>query len=406
MDEELDGIEFMEVDEINEDLPEDTHDLNLSLQLSSSQDVYKNIIENNISIRKEDNQSSKRPQSKDLKSCALYLKDSTESNKPNVELSSKSELENITKSLNEGRPKKVIELKSSIKNPSIINNVEKNKLEPATHCEVIKNLVDNDQIFSKEFVAEISVDKDNEQISSKKSNDEKYSSKPSNRSSRKSSHKRRSRKSSARSRSRSRRHKSHSRSGKHTSNYSKQRKYKNKSNKRKKSPSKSCSNSDSSSDSENNNEHVHKRRKTNSPLSCRKRHIGCRENPPPSSSIIVFGLPMSFNDADLENILPVTDPMASPTSTSIAMDKISGLSRGFGFINFQTVENASEAINYLRNTRLESCELTCNFSITHRGHSPTPNYYLGCEKTIKSISNSGSMIQTVHQVHSNKTLDL
>ena len=59
-------------------------------------------------------------------------------------------------------------------------------------------------------------------------------------------------------------------------------------------------------------------------------------------------------------------------------------------MNYNSEETARSALNFLQS----ECELTansrgitCKFSITHRAHSPTPNYYLGCNKTHKGLRN-------------------
>ncbi|XP_063694724.1 serine/arginine-rich splicing factor 4-like [Bolinopsis microptera] len=133
-----------------------------------------------------------------------------------------------------------------------------------------------------------------------------------------------------------------------------------------------------------------KRRRTNSPLSARKRHMGSRKDPPPSLSIVVFGLPLTFRDADLTNLIPAKDSTLSPTSASIIMDRQSGISKRFGFMNYTSEENAKSALNFLQSECeliKNSCEISCKFSITQRAHSPTPNYYLGCKKTLSDLRN-------------------
>lgn len=162
-----------------------------------------------------------------------------------------------------------------------------------------------------------------------------------------------------------------------------------------------CSSSSSSSSSSNSSSRTRspkletslnysKKRRINSPLSERKRHIGSRDNPPPSTSIIIFGLPLTFGNTELSNLIPSTNNSLSPTSASIIVDKLSGISKGFGFLNYNSEENATNALNFLQSECelvRNSHEITCKFSITQRAHSPTPNYYLGCKKTHSNLSN-------------------
>ncbi|KAL5263357.1 hypothetical protein ACHWQZ_G008653 [Mnemiopsis leidyi] len=128
-----------------------------------------------------------------------------------------------------------------------------------------------------------------------------------------------------------------------------------------------CSSSSSSSSSSNSSSRTRspkletslnysKKRRINSPLSERKRHIGSRfpqDNPPPSTSIIIFGLPLTFGNTELSNLIPSTNNSLSPTSASIIVDKLSGISKGFGFLNYNSEENATNALNFLQS----ECEL-------------------------------------------------
>lgn len=358
MDEELDGVEFMDVDEIND----------VSVNDVPSESLMNKRCPTKVSkIEEKCENLDKRSRSTDIKS-------------------------------DKSNAKKIVESKKLIDQAGL--GAQSNNIHKESHVQ--KESTETTEVVTDEKVSTEA------NVREKKCSDTdgitKHSKSSSENVKRRRSNKYRSKKS--RSRSRSRKHQSRSRSGKYSSQHSTHSKHKSTAKKRRKSSSKSSTDSDSSISSEHKNEHRNKKRKINSPFSNRKRHTGCKENPPPSQSIVVFGLPMSFKSDDLKSLLSVADNLNPPTSTAVAMDKISGLSRGFGFINFETVENASSALNYLQNVVFESFEITCNFSITHRSHSPTPNYYLGCKKTLKSLSDMAPMTRTVPIVQSTKTLDL
>lgn len=67
-----------------------------------------------------------------------------------------------------------------------------------------------------------------------------------------------------------------------------------------------------------------------------------RDNTPaePSNRLFVGGLAWAATDEDLKKAF---EAFGQVTSAQVAIDKISGRSRGFGFVEFSTVEEATEA---------------------------------------------------------------
>jgi RNA recognition motif-containing protein len=68
-----------------------------------------------------------------------------------------------------------------------------------------------------------------------------------------------------------------------------------------------------------------------------------------SMNIFVAGLPYDLDDAELEEIF---EKFGKVTSAKVAMDKATGKSRGFGFVEMPVESEAKEAIEGLNNISL------------------------------------------------------
>ena len=69
---------------------------------------------------------------------------------------------------------------------------------------------------------------------------------------------------------------------------------------------------------------------------CVPSHVG-----PAGANLFVYHLPQMLNDADLETLF---SPFGHIVSAKVFIDKISGESKGFGFVSFQLVDAAEAAI--------------------------------------------------------------
>ena len=75
------------------------------------------------------------------------------------------------------------------------------------------------------------------------------------------------------------------------------------------------------------------------------------------SKLYVGGLPYSTSEAELEGLFT---PHGTVASVRIITDKFTGQSRGFGFVEMSTEEEASAAITALNGTELGGRTLTVN----------------------------------------------
>ena len=76
-----------------------------------------------------------------------------------------------------------------------------------------------------------------------------------------------------------------------------------------------------------------------------------------SSKIYVGGLPYSANDQQLNELFA---PHGAVESAKVVTDKFTGQSRGFGFVEMSTDEEAKTAIQKLNGTQMDGRTLTVN----------------------------------------------
>merc|ERR1711935_1107400 len=62
---------------------------------------------------------------------------------------------------------------------------------------------------------------------------------------------------------------------------------------------------------------------------------------------------------------------------NVVLDGHSGRSRGFAFLYYENVEDATEAREALNGVELDGRKIRVDFSITKRAHTPTPGMYMG-----------------------------
>ncbi len=75
------------------------------------------------------------------------------------------------------------------------------------------------------------------------------------------------------------------------------------------------------------------------------------------SKIYVGGLPYSATEPQLQELFA---PHGTVESARVITDKLTGQSRGFGFVEMSTVEEAKTAITALNATQLDGRTLTVN----------------------------------------------
>jgi len=76
-----------------------------------------------------------------------------------------------------------------------------------------------------------------------------------------------------------------------------------------------------------------------------------------NNKLYVGGLPYSVTEAQLEEVFSAHGTVES---ARVITDRMSGRSRGFGFVELSTQEEAEEAMQKLNGTELEGRTLTVN----------------------------------------------
>lgn len=76
-----------------------------------------------------------------------------------------------------------------------------------------------------------------------------------------------------------------------------------------------------------------------------------------SKKIYVGGLPYSVSDRQLEELFT---PHGAVESSRVILDRNTGRSKGFGFVEMSSTEEADSAINSLNGTQVEGRTLTVN----------------------------------------------
>jgi len=109
-------------------------------------------------------------------------------------------------------------------------------------------------------------------------------------------------------------------------------------------------------------------------MSNRRRHDGNREAPERSKCIGVFGLSLYTTERELDKEFGKYGPIER---TQVVLDGHSGRSRGFAFVYFEAVEDATEAKEALNGIEMDGRKIRVDYSITKRAHTPTPGMYMG-----------------------------
>ncbi|XP_042893979.1 transformer-2 protein homolog alpha-like isoform X1 [Penaeus japonicus] len=116
------------------------------------------------------------------------------------------------------------------------------------------------------------------------------------------------------------------------------------------------------------------RRSNRSPMSNRRRHHGSREDPPPSSCLGIFGLSLYTTERKLHHLFSKYGPI---NKVQVVLDAKTSRSRGFAFIYFDHVDDATEAKEQCTGMEIDGRRIRVDYSITERAHTPTPGIYMG-----------------------------
>ncbi len=87
--------------------------------------------------------------------------------------------------------------------------------------------------------------------------------------------------------------------------------------------------------------------------------------------IFVAGLPYDLDDAELEEIF---EKFGEVVSARVALDKETGKSKGFGFVEMKNAEDAQEAINLLNDISLGKKPLVVKAAESKESSPPRTNY--------------------------------
>lgn len=109
-------------------------------------------------------------------------------------------------------------------------------------------------------------------------------------------------------------------------------------------------------------------------MSSRKRHVGNREDPPAGKCLGVFGLSLYTSEREVRDMFERYGRVAD---ARIVHDHATGRSRGFAFINMESVNGAEDAKERLNGAELDGRRIRVDYSITQRAHTPTPGVYMG-----------------------------
>lgn len=96
--------------------------------------------------------------------------------------------------------------------------------------------------------------------------------------------------------------------------------------------------------------------------------------PEPSNVLGVFGLSIRTQERDLDEEF---SKFGRVSKVTIVYDQRSDRSRGFGFIEMATTEDATRCIEQLNGVELNGRRIRVDFSVTNSAHAPTPGQYMG-----------------------------
>ncbi|CAI4230532.1 unnamed protein product [Auanema sp. JU1783] len=102
-----------------------------------------------------------------------------------------------------------------------------------------------------------------------------------------------------------------------------------------------------------------------------------RENPDPNNCVGVFNLSVYTTVKDLREVF---GRYGEIEKCELVYDHPTGRSRGFGFIYFQRLEDATAARDEMNGSEVDGQKIRVDYSITRRAHTPTPGQYMGSSR--------------------------
>ena len=114
--------------------------------------------------------------------------------------------------------------------------------------------------------------------------------------------------------------------------------------------------------------------RTPSYKSNRSDNFESRYDPKPSKCLGVFGLSVETTSRDLKRVF---EKYGSIEHVKLITDSMTHKSRGFAFITFDNIDDASEAKKDCEELVIDRKHIRVDFSITKRAHTPTPGIYMG-----------------------------
>jgi len=109
-------------------------------------------------------------------------------------------------------------------------------------------------------------------------------------------------------------------------------------------------------------------------------------SPEPSCCLGVFGLSLHTTEDELQRTFSKYGPIQK---VQLVREGRFGHSRGFGFVYFQSLENAVEAREQCSGLEIRQRRIRVDYSITRRAHSPTPGAYMGRPAVVTNYNTGG-----------------
>ncbi|TYZ57409.1 hypothetical protein PybrP1_011517 [[Pythium] brassicae (nom. inval.)] len=94
----------------------------------------------------------------------------------------------------------------------------------------------------------------------------------------------------------------------------------------------------------------------------------------PGNNLYIANLPHSLVEADLEELF---SKFGRLEKCEVILDPATRESRGFGFVTFDDVRDASDAVNELNGKEIQGRRIRVEHAKRQRGHEKTPGKYLG-----------------------------
>ncbi|CAF1455382.1 unnamed protein product [Adineta ricciae] len=101
---------------------------------------------------------------------------------------------------------------------------------------------------------------------------------------------------------------------------------------------------------------------------------GKSAGPEPNSILGIFGLSPRTTENSLRDAF---GRFGQVKDVQIIMDKKTSKSRGFGFVYYDTIEEATRAKESMRSIKFDGRAVRIDFSVTKCAHEPTPGVYMG-----------------------------